>query len=361
MRGGKTAPFAFYIKEVFFMGHCFSHLTKTDRYKIEALLAAKHTPREIADQLKIHISTVYREKKRARTVFLNSDLTYEERYNPDLAEQRYRDNLAAKGGGLKIGNDHEFAEYIERKIIDDHLSPAAALASIQLEGRTFKTTICRVTLYSYIEKGVFLNLTVQHLPVKPHKKRKYKRVVIKRPPKGDSIEKRPEEVDTRQTFGHWEMDTVYSGKKTAPDTLLVLTERLTREELIEKMPDRTQESTVDAFNRIRARFPGCFSIVFKTVTVDNGVEFLDVEGLERPGQEDATKLFFCHPYCSSERGSNENQNRMIRRRHPKGTSFADVTPEEIADLEAWINNYPRQLLGWKTSEMLFQECLAGIM
>lgn len=339
------------------MGHLFSHLTKTDRYKLEALLKAKHTAREIADLLKVHISTIYREINRARTVFMNSDLTQEERYNPDLADEKYRKNLSQKGGPLKIGNDHEFARYIEHKIIDEHYSPAAALASIKLDGLTFKTSICRVTLYSYIEKGVFMNLCVEHLPVKPKKKRKNKHVVIKRPPKGDSIEKRPEEVSKRDTFGHWEMDTVYSGKETAPDTLLVLTERLTRKELIEKMPDRTAASTVEAFNRIRDRFNGNFSKIFKTVTVDNGVEFSDVSALEHASEEDATKLFFCHPYCSCERGSNENQNRMIRRRYPKGFNFADVTPEDISDLESWINNYPRKILNWNTSESLFQQCI----
>lgn len=66
------------------MGHCFSHLTKTDRYTIEALLRAKHTVKEIADIIHVHVSTIYREKNRARTVFRNSDWTEEERYNPDL-------------------------------------------------------------------------------------------------------------------------------------------------------------------------------------------------------------------------------------------------------------------------------------
>ena len=261
---------------------------------------------------------------------------------------------------MKIGNDFEFAEYIERKIIEEHLSPAAALASINLEGKSFRTKICRVTLYNYIEKGVFLNLSIKHLPVKPFKKNRHRKVVIKRPPKGDSIEKRPEEVNSRQTFGHWEMDTVYSGKETAPDTLLVLTERMTRKEIIEKMPDRSAVSAVDAFNRIRLRFGGCFSQIFKTVTVDNGVEFSDVAGLERANTDDATKFYYCHPYCSQERGSNENQNRMIRRKYPKGTDLSKLTPEQVTDLESWINNYPRKLLGWQTSEMLFQQCVSAI-
>ena len=83
----------------------------------------------------------------------------EDRYNPDGAEKRYRENLAAKGAPLKIGNDHELADYLERKVIEEDRSPAAALADITIEGRTFKTSICVSTFYGYIEKGVFLNLT----------------------------------------------------------------------------------------------------------------------------------------------------------------------------------------------------------
>lgn len=346
------------------MGHCFSLLSKTDRYTIEALLRAKHTPQEIADIIHVHVSTIYREKKRARTVFRNSDWTEEERYNPDEAERLYRENLAAKGAPLKIANDHAFADYIKRKICDDHLSPAAALASIAHDGLQFTTNICRVTLYSYIDKGVFLRLTNKDLPIKPNKKKNYKKVkTVKQPPRGESIEKRPPEIDSRETFGHWEGDTVYSGKKTAPDTLFVYTERKTRNELIVKMPDRTAASGVAALNAIQARFGSLFPLIFRSITFDNGVEFSDVEGLERSAtnaEEKRTKVYFCHPYSSFERGSNENNNRFIRRPYPKGTDFSSLTDDDISNLESWINNYPRALLGWKNTATLFQECVSAL-
>lgn len=70
----------------------------------------------------------------------------------------------------------ELADYLERKVIEEDRSPAAALADIELEGRTFKTSICVSTFYSYIEKGVFLNLTNKDLPEKPNRKRPYHRV-----------------------------------------------------------------------------------------------------------------------------------------------------------------------------------------
>lgn len=345
------------------MGHCFSHLSKTDRYKIEALLNQGHSKREIADELHVHISTIYREIKRARWVHLDGDTWIEEeRYNPDGAEKRYRENLAAKGAPLKIGNDFEFAEYIEKKILEEDRSPAAALADAHLEGRKFSTSICVSTLYSYIAKGVFLTITNENLPEKPKRKRAYKKVkTLKRPPRGESIEKRPAEVDERNTFGHWEMDTVYS-KKKGSNALLVLTERLTRKEIIEKMPDRTAESTVKALDRIERRFGARFRKVFRTITVDNGGEFADVERLERSAirKGKRTKFYYCHPYSSYERGSNECQNKMIRRKYPKGTDFGAVTTAAIKKAEEWINNYPREVLGWKTSEMLFRECVAAL-
>jgi len=283
----------------------------------------------------------------------------EDRYNPDGAEKRYRENLAAKGAPLKIGNDHELADYLERKVIEEDRSPAAALADITIEGRTFKTSICVSTFYGYIEKGVFLNLTNKDLPEKPKRKRPYHKVkTTKRAPRGESIEKRPEVINQRITFGHWEMDTVYSGKDGSC-ALLVLTERLSRKEIIEKMRDRTAISTVRALNRIERRFGALFPRVFQTITVDNGGEFSDVKSLERSilRKGRRTKMYYCHPYTSCERGSNECANKMIRRKFPKGTDFNKVSRAEVKKAEEWMNNYPREILGWKTAEIVFAECL----
>lgn len=342
------------------MGHCFSHLQLTDRRKIEYGLNRGDTPKQIAAELHVHVSTIYREIKRSRWEWLDgATWITEDRYNPDGAERRYRENLAAKGAPLKIGNDRELADYLERKVIEEDRSPAAALADIELEGRTFKTSICVSTFYSYIEKGVFLNLTNKDLPEKPNRKRPYHRVkTTKRAPRGESIEKRPEVINQRITFGHWEMDTVYSSKEGSC-ALLVMTERLTRKEIIEKMRDRTAISTVRALNRIERRFGALFPRVFQTITVDNGGEFSDVKSLERSilRKGRRTKMYYCHPYTSCERGSNECANKMIRRKYPKGTDFNKVSRASIKETEAWINNYPREILGWKTYEIVFAECL----
>ena len=103
-----------------------------------------------------------------------------------------------------------------------------------------------------------------------------------------------------------------------------------------------------------------YNKIFKSITFDNGTEFAAAEGLERSCVNKClprTKVYFCHPYSSWERGTNENTNGMIRRRFPKGTNFAAVTNAQIAQTENWINNYPRKILGYKSSEIVFRECL----
>ena len=156
----------------------FYHLTHDDRIKIEALLKEKHTPKEIANNIGCHISTIYRELKRGRYEHRNSDWTTEERYSPDIADEKYRENLAAKGPGLKIGNDIELAEYIENKIVNEKYSPGAVLGEIKHKGITFSVTISKTTLYSYIDKGIFLHLTNKDLPVKKNEKKKYDRNLL---------------------------------------------------------------------------------------------------------------------------------------------------------------------------------------
>lgn len=184
-----------------------------------------------------------------------------------------------------------------------------------------------------------------------------------RAPAGESIEQRPEEIDEREEFGHWEGDTVYSGKGKRKTTraLLTLTERKTRKEIIIAIPNRKAETVVKALDALERKLGARrFRAIFKSITFDNGTEFAAAEELERScvnKRLPRTKVYFCHPYSSWERGTNENTNGMIRRRFPKGTNFAAVTNAQIAQAENWINNYPRKILGYKSSEIVFRECL----
>ena len=91
--------------------------------------------------------------------------------------------------------------------------------------------------------------------------------------------------------------------------------------------------------------------------MDNGREFLDWEAIEKSviSKETRTLVYFAHPYSSWERGTNENQNRMIRRFIPKGTDISKLSDKDIETIEKWMNNYPRKILGYKTANELVLE------
>ena len=341
----------------------YKTLTWTDRLKIEAWQKAKIKPQEMAKMLGVHFSTIYRELKRGQYEHLNTDYTTEIRYSPDKSEEKKQEYLRAKGPALKIGNDMAFAKFIEYWISVEKYSPEAALGKIKQLNLIFDTSVCKQTIYRYIEQGVFLTLSNNDLPVKKNKKkRKPKEEKAARAPKGTSIEKRPVEIAERCSFGHWEMDCVEGAKKTK-GTLLVLTERITRFEIVRKIKDKTAQSVIKALNMLEREYGSrLFRIIFKTITVDNGSEFSDFLGIQTAinGKNKRTEVYYCHPYSSWERGSNENQNKMVRRHYPKGFDFSKVTQKQINKLQNWINNYPRKIFNYSSSADLFEAYLNEI-
>ena len=334
----------------------FKHLTLRERYQIEILLKEKHTPFEIARILGKSIRTIEREIKRGKVKLLNSDLTYREEYCADVGQKIYIENGKNKGPMLKIGKDHKLVRYIEKKIIKDKYSPDAVIGEIKSKGMQFEASICTKTLYNYIDRGdVFLNLTNKDLPTKGVKKKMgYNKVrIAHKNLKGTSIEERPAEVDERKEYGHWEMDCVVGKREGKGAVLLVLSERSKREEIIIKIPRKTQEAVIAAIDKLEMRYKKAFREKFKTITVDNGVEFLNHKGIERSKineGENRVKLYYAHPYSSWERGTNENINKMIRRFIPKGTDIDKISKERIKYIENWINNYSRRIFGYKSSK-----------
>lgn len=343
------------------------NVTYPQRLMIEDCLNAGLSKPAIARKVGVCVTTVYNELHRgAYTHKLKTGTTqsgqkytyekYERRYSPDLAQQKYRINMTAKGRPIKLGNDIAFANYVEKRVLKDKLSPCAVLGEIN-RNSMFKTHISKTTLYRYIEQGFFLHLTMRDLPYY-RKKKHYRKPTAKRLPRGTSIEKRPDNIAGRQEFGHWEMDCVIGS--TRP-TLLTLTERLTRKEIIMLMPNRKADTVVQCLNALEYRYGRRFRVLFKSITVDNGSEFADHAGLERSvhgGQR--TAVYYCHPYTSSERGTNERLNRDIRRQLPKGTDFSKFTHAEIQAVEDWVNAYPREMFGFATSAERFRQEFANL-
>ena len=155
------------------------------------------------------------------------------------------------------------------------------------------------------------------------------------------------------------MDCV-EGKKGTKKTLLVLTERKTRGEIVRLMPDKTIESVQNELDVLEAQLGSkLFAKLFQSITCDNGAEFQDPEGLERSIREGTrTSVYYCHPYCAYERGSNENCNRFIRRWYPKGFDFNAISLTDIQNLEEWINNYPREQFNYYSAADIFMPYMA---
>lgn len=339
----------------------FMHLTENDRLTMEKLLRNGESIKKIAAILEKHISTIYREKKKGlyeHTSEKGAYLVTEMRYAADKAHRKYRENLKAKGRDLKIKGDEKQIEYINNILTSKDKSPEYVLLKIKREGMKFKSHIKSVnTIYSYIKKGIFPDISMKYsiMPRKKHKKKVTSGQ--KRAKAGTSIEKRPEEILKREIFGHWEMDSVI-GQKTSEKVIISFIERKTRKVILELAKDHSSIEVVRALNRVEKEYGSKFFSVFKSITVDNGSEFSNVEAMEkalyRVGKR--TKIYYCHPYCSYERGSNENCHRFIRRFLPKGTSFKELTRSKLKEIQDFINDYLRPMFDGKSSnDMYFKE------
>lgn len=319
------------------------YMTRDERCQLEAMHRNKISVAEIARQLGFSRQTIYNELKRGQYIH-TCDFYDEIRYSAAKAQQIHDYNQTGKGRPLKIGNDHAYASFLESKILHDRYSPAAALAAARRAG--YLTTVCTTTLYSYISKRVFLHLTNKNLWYKTKRKKALHPVQRIAHPKLPSITNRPDWINDRSELGHWEMDLVI-GKKDSRSVLLTLTERVSRHELIFKLPDRKAATVRSVFDKLERQHPD-FRQRFRSITTDNGSEFLQYEQL-RQSIHGGTRfdVYYCHSFAAWEKGTNENHNRMIRRWFPKGTDFNRISNKRIAAVQAWMNSYPRKILGWQ--------------
>lgn len=325
------------------------YMTYHERLRLEAYLKAGKSVAWIAEKLGFSERTIYYEKKRGEVFLIRNPRGIPidtKEYSADKAQQIHSYNQTAKGRPLKIGNDHSYASFLENKILNDHFSPAAALA--EARNTEQQTTICTSTLYSYIDKGIFWKLTNKDLLIKgKRKKRRYRKIQRIAHPLLPSISNRPQKINDRSEYGHWEMDLVV-GKRGKGAALLTLTERQTRQELIFKIPDKKASSIQSVFDRMEKKMKN-FKNEFKSITTDNGSEFLQYEQLRKSIYGGARfEIYYCHSYAAWEKGSNENHNRMIRRFFPKGTNFNNITKKQIQAVQHWMNHYPRKVLNWET-------------
>lgn len=345
----------------------YKHFTERERYKMEWLLEKRIKTREIAKELRRSRATIYREFNRGRIWLKKSDLSEEEKYRADVAQRDYESKVSNRERALKIGKDHALEEYIRKKIKKDRYSPDAIIGEIRRKGLKFKGVICTKTLYNYIEKRIFSELSYKDLwEKKKQKKRTYKKGRISvRNRSGRSIEERPETINRREEYGHWEGDCVKGPQGKSKDSLFTLTERKTREQKIMKIATTSQAEIKRCVDKLEKQYGEEFNKKFQSITFDNGVEFLDWSSIETSSLNESkkrTKTFYAHAYSSWERGSNENHNRMIRRFIPKGTDISKISETTIENIKDWMNNYPRKILGYRTpNDMVMQFTQKGLL
>ena len=342
----------------------YVHLTERERYKIEGLLEGKKKVCEIASILRRDNSTIYREIERGTVKRLQYDLREKEAYRANVGQADHEKRGRDKERSLKIGKDKALEAYIRIKLVDERFSPDAIIGQIKANGLVFAGIISTKTLYNYIDAGFFAGISNKNLWQKRNKKKRgYKTVSRVNTKNKDcrSIEDRPKKVDNRVEYGHWEGDTV-KGPLGSKASLFTLTERKTREEIIIKIADGTQEAIKEALDGLETKHGAGFKVKFKSITFDNGVEFLGWRSLEvsllKPA-DPRTTIYFAHSYSAWERGTNENQNRMIRRFIPKGTNIANIGDKEVQWIQDWMNNYPRKILGYKTANQMAKAYLQG--
>lgn len=153
--------------------------------------------------------------------------------------------------------------------------------------------------------------------------------------------------------GHWEGNTVI-GKRDGRDAVnLSLLEKKTETCLAFHIPSKTSAAALQAMQAIQTELGDRFSKVFKTITVDNGSEFVGFAKVEQWG----TKMFFAHPYTSWERAQNERHNGLFRAYFPKGVSLEKYSGEDILSAADELNGRPRKKLGYHTSKELFDAFL----
>lgn len=338
-------------------GKKFHHLTYNDRLIIARMTKLGYSKKETANCIGCSERTIYYELKRCTCEEVDSDLVLHTVYNPDGADVIYRENLKKKGFKSKILKDEKYRKYVSHMIRVHKYSPQSILYEIQNGDYGFDIEIKSVnTLYAAIDKGYIEGVMRSSLSYRS-KRKKHKVKIQKRVSRGTSIEKRPEKINNKEEFGHWEMDCVV-GKSTNRKTILALTERKTLKEITLVLKKHTSEEVVKALNRLEKEYGSGFYSIFKSITVDNGCEFMDFDGMQKALRRkgDRTKIYYCHPHCPSERGANEGQNKIIRRFFPKGLDFdKQLTFAKLKACEDYINIYPRKIFNGCCSDEVFQE------
>ena len=329
------------------------HLLSEERHEIEVRLKDGWTAYRIAKHLRRPYNTIKNEIERGTVLLYNGKV---KRYKADVGEKVYREHRSESRRQYRCLEVSEFLQYVVEHFKDDGWSLDACAGKAIESGKFNRSkTVCTKTLYRYVDLGL-LSIKNIDLPEKLHRRAHKQKSREGRKKLGKSIEERPDIVDTREEFGHWEIDSVLGKKGENEPAVLALTERKIRASIWLKVPDHSAKSVDQSLKSLFSEFGDKYSEVFKTITADNGSEFAGLSELEKIG----IGVYFTHPYSSYEKGSVECHNRMLRRFIPKGKSIENYTADEIMIFADIINGLPRKRLNYCTPEELLDEELDRI-
>lgn len=326
------------------MGQRYDQLTLEEREQIAVFKAMGKSLREMASLMGRHPSTLSRELNRNTCRAFGF-----EGYGPARAElwARRRKEAAGKRPRLK---DEQIRSYVAQKL-KLGWSPEQISGRLKIENSTLGISHEAIYQYVYAEAKDLIPYLSRR-----HKRRRVKikgRHLQRMPiPHRIGIDERPEEVNQRQTFGHWEADSAVS--RASQVSLHVLLERKSRLVKITKLRRNASPWVQMAVTRKLKHLPRRARL---TITYDNGLENC---GHLQINQELKTQSYFCHPYHSWEKGAVENSVGLVRRFLPKKTNFERIPSSDISQIENLINNRPRKCLNYQTPKEVFKTLSGAI-
>jgi transposase, IS30 family len=314
------------------------HFTALQRYKLEVLLQQNVRKAQIAIELNLHISSVYRELKR------NSD-ERSSLYKADLANRKCKKRHKEK---IKNQCFSQSIKHYVRNLIKEDFSPEQIVGLSAKEGIA---CVCHETIYKHIwkdkKKGgdLYVHLRTQGKTYRKRGASKDKRgQIVGR----IGIENRPKEVEEKQRLGDLEIDLVIG--KDHKGALLTINDRATGMLQMKKIESKDAKIVKNATIELLENWKP----FLQTITSDNGKEFANHKSI---AQELEIDYFFANPYCSWERGANENLNGLVRQYFPKGSDFSLITEEQVKIVVSKLNNRPRKRFQFNSPNQVYLQKL----
>lgn len=275
------------------------HLGAEERGAIQQLKKLGFSNRAIAKAINCSPSTVGYELKRGTPSY--SGRGRKPGYSAKRGAAVYRENRRRCRRPRSVPRESKFISWMTDQIRSHKWSFDICVERAKRFGLYPSSEIPSTkTLYNLLWSDELPSLTLFDLP-EVLSRRKRGKPRISKCCKGKSIDLRPPEVDERNTFGHWEVDTVIGKKLKGEAAAFTIVERLTGYYQTIRIDEKTTDGVATAMAQLYGQYRDKFPQVFRSITTDNGSEFADFSDFEALG----TEIYFAHPYAAWERPVNE--------------------------------------------------------